>query len=128
MSEAQRFLVMTAAGISAALPYQQVAEVCDTCLLSPVPGAPDWCCGAFHAAGRAIAVIDLGQYMGEGCVLQAGRLVLLDRHVGGLALLVEQVESFMLAASDQCLTVRGEEVPVWDGRALVQEIAAAFSR
>lgn len=128
MSGAERFLVLTAAGHRIALPYRQVAEVREPCSLSPVPGAPSWCCGVFHAIGQAIAVVDLAQYLGETGMQQAGRLVLLDRQLGGLALQVEQVESLLLSASDRSLTVGGQDVAVWDGGELVQEIAAAFSR
>ena len=128
MSGAERFLLLTAAGHRIALPYRQVAEVREPCSLSPVPGSPSWCCGVFHATGQAVAVVDLAQYLGEAGMQQAGRLVLLDRQLGGLAMQVEQVESLLLSASDRSLTVSGQAVAVWDGGELVQEIAAAFSR
>lgn len=135
MSTGRRFLVMTAGGHAYALPLEQIAEVMDSCLLSPVPRAPVWCKGALQTGGTVVAVLDLAQYVGDEPLQQPEKIVVLDLRLGGLGLLVGRVEDVVMADGttieqdshgDWLVTVAGR-AELLDASELVQEVSAAMA-
>ena len=136
MSEARRFLLMQAGSRSYAVPLEQVAEVSELRVLSPVPRAPVWCLGATRCAGVVAAVIDLAWYLGEEPEVAPEKLGVLDLRLGGLALQVGPVSSVMLEAPVRLeqdsygtwLTTPDIKAQLLDARELIQEISAAMAR
>jgi len=136
MSEARRFLLMQAGSRNYAVPLEQVAEVSELRILSPVPRAPVWCLGATRSVGVVAAVVDLAWYLGEEPEPVPEKLVVLDLCLGGLALQVGQISSVMLEAPVRLeqdsygtwLMTPDVKAELLDARELVQEISAAMSR
>jgi len=136
MTDSRRFLMMRAGEHSYAIPFEQVAEVTELKVLSPVPRAPVWCTGAVRSGGIVAAVVDLALYAGDESEHCKEKIVVLDLHLGGLALLVGDVQSVILEGpvrlekDGYCSWILTPELKaeLLDASELVQEISAAMLR
>lgn len=92
MKDGRRLLIFTMNGDKYALELEQVAEIMEAPTLSPIPRAPLHFTGAMNFHGGIVPIVDLARFLDLGDTSHGGRVLVLDRGIGNLALLVERVE------------------------------------
>lgn len=95
----ERYLVFSLQDALYAIGLQQIAEVVEPPPLFPIPCAPGYFLGAMNFHGSLKSVLDLSGYSRRGSNNPQGRVVVLEDHVGGLALWVDCVSSIISAES-----------------------------
>lgn len=132
MDLCRKYLIMTAGKNRCALPLEQVSEVLEPRVLSPVPGAPAWCSGAMATHDGVFMVLDLAAYLGNDGAEPAGKIIVLDKRAGGLALQVLQLEGIVTAedhaGDDSNLRLTDGSAIMLDAATLVQDTAIALRR
>jgi purine-binding chemotaxis protein CheW len=58
VSPNEKYLIFTSGGQTFAVSLYQVAEVCRSLAVTPIPGVPDWMTGVTNLRGELLAVID----------------------------------------------------------------------
>jgi purine-binding chemotaxis protein CheW len=134
-ADAQRYLTFALAGESYALPIRDVTEILEHRPLTVVPLAPSHVRGVINLRGRAVPVVDLLSWFGQG-FSEVGRrtaIVIVDvasggaeladgvaRHVG---ILVDAVNSVMHLDTDDL-----EPPPAFGSGGYDSELVAGMAR
>src|SRR6185369_2605864 len=96
----ERLLLFTVAGERFALNLQEVAEVMEPPASYPVPRVPGHFVGLINFHGALTALVDLALYTGRGSRRPGrGKVLVLDPHLAGLALWVEEVGLVLAGAA-----------------------------
>jgi chemotaxis signal transduction protein len=117
-----------------ALELAAVAEVLEEQPTFPIPLAPPCFVGVMNSHGSLVSLVDLGRYLDDRNSATPGKVLVLDRRIGRLALRVDEVERIVAAEEldtpravneplhHVLVEISGEDVPVLAADLLVAQL------
>ena len=82
-----------------AVPVVEVAEVMESPLLHPIPGAPPLLAGAMNFHGRILPVISLAEFWGLPPAPADGKVIVFDDWVASMGILADEVQNIIPVTS-----------------------------